>query len=55
MADETSPFPFSARLRVALMAAGLGLVLLYGVGFASWSTLHAVTGVARQALGFPGL
>lgn len=55
MPDQVSTAPLWARLSAALLAAVVGLVLLYGVGFARWSVLYAVTGVARHAFGLPGL
>ncbi|HET6522459.1 MAG TPA: CbtB domain-containing protein [Geminicoccaceae bacterium] len=37
----------------ALLAAGLGLMLLWGAGFAHSDLLHAATHDARHAAGFP--
>jgi cobalt transporter subunit CbtB len=42
-----------ARLWPCALAAALGLVLLYGVGFASPAPLHQATHDARHASGWP--
>lgn len=44
---------FAGRLRLAALAAVLGLVLLYGAGLATPHALHSATHDARHAAGFP--
>ena len=41
------------RLIPALMAAGLGAVLLFGAGFASMEALHNAAHDSRHSAGFP--
>ncbi len=55
MSETARTVPYWVRLRMALAAAALGLMLLYGVGFAEGDMVSAISGVARHAFGFPGL
>ena len=41
------------KLIPALMAAGLGAVLLFGAGFASMEALHNAAHDSRHSAGFP--
>ncbi len=45
--------PRAEVLRAALAAAGLGVLLLWGVGFAGSDMLHAAAHDARHSIGFP--
>lgn len=47
------PTAFSARVKPALMASALALVLLYGMGFAPLSALHNAAHDGRHSAGFP--
>jgi len=43
----------SARIKPALMASALALVLLYGMGFAPMEALHNAAHDGRHSAGFP--
>jgi cobalt transporter subunit CbtB len=53
-ADEQVPFAaVKERIVQAVCAAGLGIVLLYGAGFASMEALHNAAHDSRHSAGFP--
>lgn len=43
----------SGRFALAIACAGMGLLLLFGAGFANSQALHDATHDARHGLGFP--
>lgn len=43
----------ASRIKPALMASALALVLLYGMGFAPMEALHNAAHDGRHAAGFP--
>lgn len=43
----------ATRVKPALLASALALVLLYGMGFAPMSTLHNAAHDGRHSAGFP--
>jgi cobalt transporter subunit CbtB len=43
----------AARVKPALMASALALVLLYGMGFAPMEALHNAAHDGRHSAGFP--
>lgn len=43
----------AARVKPALMASALALVLLYGMGFAPMQALHNAAHDGRHSAGFP--
>lgn len=47
------PVALKDKLIPALMAAGLGAVLLFGAGFASMEALHNAAHDSRHSAGFP--
>lgn len=47
------PAALKDKLIAALMAAGLGAVLLFGAGFASMEALHNAAHDSRHSAGFP--
>ncbi|MEO5934786.1 MAG: CbtB domain-containing protein [Duganella sp.] len=47
------PVALKDKLLPALMAAGLGAVLLFGAGFASMEALHNAAHDSRHSAGFP--
>ena len=49
----TRPAVWRERILPALVAGGLGLVLLYGAGFAETSALHNAAHDSRHSAGFP--
>lgn len=52
-AELQSRSAIGARLLPAMLAAALGLVLLYGAGFSSMEALHNATHDSRHSAGFP--
>ncbi|ATQ77827.1 MULTISPECIES: CbtB domain-containing protein [Massilia] len=53
-ADEQVPFvSVKERIVQAMCAASLGIVLLYGAGFASMEALHNAAHDSRHSAGFP--
>jgi cobalt transporter subunit CbtB len=49
----TRPAALKDKLLPALMACGLGAVLLFGAGFASMEALHNAAHDSRHSAGFP--
>ncbi|CUI08852.1 CbtB-domain containing protein [Massilia sp. P8910] len=53
-ADEQVPFAaIRERIVQVMCAASLGVVLLYGAGFASMEALHNAAHDSRHSAGFP--
>ena len=52
-AVHSRPVALKDKLIPALMAAGLGAVLLFGAGFASMEALHNAAHDSRHSAGFP--
>lgn len=52
-AASSRPAALKDKLIAALMAAGLGAVLLFGAGFASMEALHNAAHDSRHSAGFP--
>jgi len=57
MTDAVAPgvreVPFATRLAAALLAGGLGAVMLFGVGFAQIDAVHNAAHDTRHAVSFP--
>jgi cobalt transporter subunit CbtB len=51
--DTAKPLGRPGTLAATVVAATLGAVLLFGVGFANSQILHAAAHDARHALSFP--
>jgi len=45
--------PFATRLAAALLAGGLGAVMLFGVGFTQIDAVHNAAHDTRHAVSFP--
>lgn len=50
---HVAPLALKAKLLPALAAAGLGIVLLFGAGFAPMEALHNAAHDSRHSAGFP--
>ena len=48
-----APAAAASRIKPALMASALALVLLYGMGFAPMEALHNAAHDGRHSAGFP--
>ncbi len=50
---QSEPKAVKARRASSLVVAALGLIVLYGAGFAEISSLHNATHDGRHSAGFP--
>lgn len=51
--DHTAARPLKTRLSASFFAAGLGALLIGGVGFASMPAVHDAAHDVRHVIGFP--
>ena len=50
---QSSPSIWKEKILPSLLAAGLGMVLLYGAAFAETAALHNAAHDGRHSAGFP--
>lgn len=52
-APPIADIPFASRVGAALLTGGLGLVMLFGVGFAQIEVVHNAAHDTRHSVAFP--